>query len=204
MITYVHGTLVEKTLTRAVVDVHGMGYELFIPMSSFDKLPLEGETVHLRTVLHVREDLMQLYGFISREEKLLFELLVGSVSGIGPKLALNVLSCMPVGTFCAAVRDGDVRRLTRINGVGKRSAERLIMELKDKVSEIAPAAALVSAGGGDAESGKAIEDAVAALVTLGFKGESARKAVVALSREGDGNQSDAQSLIRRALTQLNR
>ena len=96
MLAFVHGKLIEKALTRAVVDVNGVGYELFIPMSTYDKLPRVNEAVQLRTYLHLRQDLIQLYGFVAEEEKALFLMLITSVSGVGPKLALNILSSMPV------------------------------------------------------------------------------------------------------------
>jgi Holliday junction DNA helicase RuvA len=205
MITQLTGTLTEKDITRIVLDVHGVGYELFIPMSTYDKLPHEGESLSIKTWLYVREDAMVLYGFATTSEKALYTLLINTVSGVGPKLALNVLSSMPVSVFCDAVVQGNVKQLSQISGIGKKSAERMVVELKDKLADIAPQATLASAAG-EAAAGtavKAIEDAVAGLTTLGFKADSARKCVSQLATEMDDDIS-AEALIRKALTVMNR
>jgi Holliday junction DNA helicase RuvA len=205
MITQLTGTLIEKDITRIVIDVHGVGYELFIPMSTYDKLPREGDSMSIRTWLYVREDAMVLYGFASKSEKALFTLLINTVSGIGPKLGLNVLSAMPVSVFCDAVVQGNVKQLSQISGIGKRSAERMVVELKDKLGDIAPQATL-SGMAGETVAGtavKAIEDAVGGLTTLGFKADAARKCVSQLATELDDDIT-AEALIRKALTVLNR
>src|SRR3989449_11477931 len=133
MITFLDGKLVSALPTQAIVDVGGVGYEVFIPLSSYDKLPAPGQPVRVLTHLHVREDAHVLYGFMSGAERDLFRLLVNNVSGIGPKLALAVLSGMSVTNFKSAVVNSDVAALAKISGLGKKTAERIVLELKDKL-----------------------------------------------------------------------
>src|SRR5438093_6354744 len=133
MITFLHGKLVEALPTQVIVEVRGVGYEILIPLSSFDKLPAPGQEVHLLTHLTIREDAHVLYGFMSSAERDLFRLLINTVSGIGPKTALNVLSGMNVVALRGAVANGDVKALSQISGVGKKTAERIVVELKDKI-----------------------------------------------------------------------
>ncbi len=178
MITHVHGRLVEALPTVAIVDVHGVGYEVLIPLSSFDRLPAAGQDVHLLTHLVVREDAHLLYGFLTPAERELFRLLINTVSGIGPKLALNVLSGMNVSAFRAAVAAADVKALASISGVGRKTAERIVMELKDKLGAFGSADPTAGAGravGGTAET--RLGDAMAALGALGFKPNEAHDAV---------------------------
>lgn len=208
MIARVSGKLVSAEVTEAVVDVHGVGYAVTIPLSTYDKLPAPGGEVTLLTHLHVREDVMQLFGFISDEERRLFRLLM-TVNGIGPKLALNVLSCMPAAAFCSAVALADIKALSKISGVGKRTAERLVLELKEKVAEIAPAAGI--GGGAAAAAGRPAtgisspeaKDAMSGLGTLGFKPEQAQKVVAQLCAELPEKEQTAANLIRQALKRLN-
>src|SRR6266516_4212713 len=129
MITFLDGKLVSALPTQATVDVHGVGYEVFIPLSSYDKLPAVGQSIRILTHLAVREDAHVLYGFMSATERDLFRLLVNSVSGIGPKLVLAVLSGMSVSNFKAAVVNSDVASLSKISGLGKKTAERIVLEL---------------------------------------------------------------------------
>lgn len=211
MITHLRGTLVTKELTRAVVDVQGVGYEIHIPLSTYDKLPPEGQDVILRTILHVREDLMQLYGFFAENERRLFTLVTTSVSGIGPKIGLSVLSCMSVDRFCAHVVNQDAKALSSINGVGKRTAERMIVELKSKIGEVSPSIALTGKAPDDeaaeASAGAlstSAEDAVAGLVTLGIKPDSARKTIRSVIDDLAGKEADTQKLIRLALSFINK
>ncbi|HOK44692.1 MAG TPA: Holliday junction branch migration protein RuvA, partial [Bryobacteraceae bacterium] len=140
MIAHLRGTLLEKHPNQAVVEAGGVGYDVAIPVSTYSALPEAGREVTLRIYTHVREDTLALFGFLTREEKLLFERLI-SVSGIGPKLAITVLSGLPAADLSAAVRAGDVNRLTRIPGVGKKTAERIVLELRDKLPASAEAAA---------------------------------------------------------------
>lgn len=196
MIDYLHGKLARKEPMHVVLDVGGVGYGVDIPMSTYDRLPAVGQPVQLHTYLLVRDDAFQLYGFLHDDERSLFTMLVQVVSGVGPKLALNVLSSMSVGSFCQAVVDGDMRALSRVSGIGKRSAERIIVELRQRVQAIQPTMASV-AGGFSAEA----EDAVQALQTLGFKTDVARKVVGKLTQ--DAADISTQDLIRQALVQLN-
>src|SRR5262250_483497 len=129
MITFLHGKLVEALPTQITVDVNGVGYEALIPLSSFDKLPQPGGEVKLLTHLQVREDAHVLYGFMSAAERDLFRLLVNHVSGIGPKTALDVLSGSSVASFKANVVAGDVASLSKVKGIGKKTAERIVVEL---------------------------------------------------------------------------
>ena len=201
MISHLQGTLAECDLTEVVVDVHGVGYQVSVPMSTYDRLPRQGEPVRLLTYLQVREDLMQLFGFFTKEERALFQLLI-TVSGVGPRLALNILSCMSVDRFCQTLVAEDVKGLSKINGIGKRSAERLVVELREKVKEVAPAAAFGGAAPTASLSDEA-QDAVSALETLGFKVDAARKVVQALCADAGDKQATAENLIRKALAQLN-
>ncbi len=205
MIAIIRGKLEQKSLTKIVVDVNGIGFELFIPMSTYDKLPEKSNTITLNTCLHLRQDSVQLYGFVTLPEKSLFLMLINSVSGIGPKLALNILSSMPVNSFCTAIINNDIKTLSGINGIGKRSAERLAVELRDKISEIFPGAGLANLPTGlSPVSSKGIEDAVSGLITLGFKPDSSRKTVSKLAGKMPESEITAQSLIRNALIILNK
>lgn len=181
VITFLRGRLVESLPTRAVVEVHGVGYEVLIPLSSFDKLPAPGGDVQLLTHLAIREDAHVLYGFMTASERDLFRLLIDTVSGIGPKIALNVLSGLDVASFGLAVRSGDVKALSGISGVGKKTAERIVVELKDKVGTFGGGAVTVPVGPAGVRPGAMgdahLTDAAAALAALGFKPLEASEAV---------------------------
>lgn len=173
MIARLRGKIIEAYPNRLVVDVHGVGYEVYIPLSTFDHLhAAEGLNVDLRTHLHIRETAHTLYGFASEEERDVFLMLIDRVSGIGPAIAMAVLSGLPVSRFKSAVVAGDVAELSRIKGLGKKTAERIVLELKDKVGVTDTwqdaAAGQVSASAADAEL---------ALIALGYKQVDARKAV---------------------------
>lgn len=201
MITFLHGKLVEAIPTQVVVDVNGVGYEALIPLSSFNKLPQPGQPVKLLTQLVIREDAHTLYGFMSAAERDLFRLLVNSVSGIGPKTALNVLSGMNPTVFRGAVANGDVKSLSQISGVGKKTAERIVVELRDKIG---------SAGALEAASAKhtlspddqKINDAVLALMALGFKQNEAHDSVRA-SQAMLGAKATVEELVRAGLKKGN-
>ena len=195
MIGMLSGRVVEKDFSSCLIDVNGVGYEVLIPLSTFDKLPLENENITLYIHTAVREDAITLFGFAGKDEKQLFQQLI-NVSGVGGKLALNVLSAMPASSFCAAVSSGDVKSLSRINGVGKRTAERLIVELKGKLAGIDPAAA-------SPVSGSAAADACAALEQLGFRKDAVNKTVNALLAELPEADCTVENLIRTALLKLN-
>src|SRR3954463_1497491 len=176
MINFLHGKLVDALPTQVTVDVNGVGYEVLIPLSSFDKLPQPGNEVKLLTHLAIREDAHVLYGFMTVQERELFRLLINNVSGIGPKIALNILSGMNATAFRGAVANADVKALSQINGVGKKTAERIVVELKDKVG---PAGAWEASSAQRALSpaDQKINDAVLALIALGFKQLEAHDAV---------------------------
>jgi len=179
-----------------VIDVNGIGYEVLIPLSSFEKLPELGQAVTLKTQLVVREDSQTLYGFATNDERELFRMIQG-VSGIGPRLALNVLSGMDVVSFKGAIGTGDVKRLSSINGIGKKTAERMVLELKDKLGLVSGAAA-APLGQALAAHDKPIADAAAALEALGTKPLEALKAAQA-ARAMLGPQASVEELVRAAL-----
>ena len=176
MITFLRGKLVEALPTQAVLEVGGIGYEVLIPLSSYDKLPAPGQEFKLLTQLIVREDAHILYGFATAVERDLFRLLVNSVSGIGPKTALNILSGMNAVAFRGAVASSDVKALSQISGVGKKTAERIVVELRDKIGA-AGALEAASARHGLSPDDQKINDAVLALMALGFKQLEAHDAV---------------------------
>ncbi len=176
MITFLHGKLVEALPTQVTVDVNGVGYEALIPLSSFDKLPTLGHEVKLLTHLAVREDAHTLYGFMTAAERELFRLLINTVSGIGPRIALNILSGINVTAFRGAIASGDVKSLSQISGVGKKTAERMVVELKDKIGAAGAWEASSAARALSPEDQK-LNDAVLALMALGFKQAEAHESV---------------------------
>lgn len=190
MIVFLDGILTEKTPGRAVVCAGGVGYAADIPLSTYDRLPEEGAHVRILTVHVVREDDERLFGFATEEERDLFRLLTG-VSGIGPKMGLAVLSGMRPVDFIAAVADEDARRLTGINGIGKKLAERLVVEMRNKLPKgMLLAAASGLAGGGEQPLADArLRDAVHALAALGYKpveaAVAAKEAVAKLPETAD-------------------
>ncbi len=199
MITFLEGTLVDALPTQIVVAVHGVGYQVLIPLSSFDRLPAPGAPIKILTHLQVREDAHVLYGFMSSAERDLFRLLVNHVSGIGPKLALAVLSGMSVTNFKSAVVAGATDAIAKVKGVGKKTAERIVLELKDKVGVAAAWEAASAAHAPSAEETH-INDAVLALISLGYKQVDAHKAVK--QALGTGGEKPAEELVRQALKLL--
>src|SRR5216117_1357846 len=199
MITFLDGKLTSALPTQAIVNVGGVGYEVLIPLSSYDKLPAAGQPVQILTHLHVREDAQVLYGFMTPAERDLFRLLVNNVSGIGPKLALAVLSGMSVANFKAAVVNSDVVALSKISGLGKKTAERIVLELKDKVGVTAAWEAASAAHAPTPEQERANE-AVLALIALGYKQVEAHKAVHDLQQKGEGKS--AEELVKLALKRI--
>ena len=194
MIAFLKGKLAEALPTQVVIDVNGVGYEVLIPLSSFDKLPMPGGEVTLLTHLAIRDDAHVLYGFSTETERDLFRLLIRHVSGIGPKLALNVLSGTTPASFRAAVAHGDVKALSCINGVGKKTAERIVVELKDKLGD---ETALTSGAAPTADDQK-MADAISALIALGSKPKDAQDAIrAAITMLGPDQPVDA--LVRAAL-----
>lgn len=197
MITFLHGKLIESLPTQVTVDVHGVGYEVLIPLSSFDKLPQPGGDVKLLTQLIVREDAHILYGFATAAERDLFRMLINNVSGIGPKTALNILSGMNAVAFRGAVAKGDVKALSQISGVGKKTAERIVVELRDKVGA-AGAWEASSAVRSLSAADQKINDAVLALMALGFKQVEAHDTVRA-AQAVLGAEASTEALVRACL-----
>ena len=188
MIARLKGTLVEKTPSRIVVDVGGVGYDVLVPLSTFYDLGDPGTAVALRVHTHVREDVIALYGFSTSLEQDLFERLI-AISGIGPKLALAVLSGIDPAELVRAIRLQDVARLTRIPGVGKKTAERIGLELKDRLPQAETPSAAAAAGGDDLRA-----DLLSALTNLGYKGAVADKAVDAAVKKAP--QASFETLLR--------
>jgi holliday junction DNA helicase RuvA len=199
MITFLDGKLVSALPTQAIVDVKGVGYEVFIPLSSYDRLPPAGQDVRILTHLHVREDAQILYGFMTAAERDLFRLLVNNVSGIGPKLALAVLSGMSVNNFKAAVVNSDVASLSKVSGLGKKTAERIIFELKDKLG-VAAAWEAASAMHAPTPEQEHANEAVLALITLGYKQIDAHAAVRELQEKTEAKS--AEDLVKLALKRM--
>ena len=197
MITFLNGKLVEALPTQVVVDVNGVGYEALIPLSSYDKLPPPGQDVRLLTQLIIREDAHTLYGFMTAAERDLFRLLTNNVSGIGPNTALNILSGMNPVAFRGAVANGDVKALSQISGVGKKTAERIVVELKDKVGA-AGAWEASSAQRALSPQDQKLNDAVLALMALGFKQVEAHDAV-RQAQAALGPQATVEDLVRSCL-----
>jgi len=188
MIALLRGTLAYKSSDHVIIDVGGVGYRLFIPLSTFYSLPETGD-VSLFTHTHVREDAILLYGFLSMEEKELFGILI-SISGIGPKLAVNILSHIPAKDLKRAIASGDIKRLSSLPGIGKKTAERLVLELKDKVGPIhdLPEADEVQSN----TSGEDISnDVISALINLGYKENQARKVLESMELAPDLTMEEA-------------
>lgn len=179
MIAFLEGRLEEKQPACAVLNIGGVGYELLIPLSSYDRLPANGADCRLLIHDHLREDAHELFGFCSEEERSIFRLLIG-VSGIGPKLALGALSSLSVRELKLSIVNGDAARLSSISGIGKKTASRLIVELRDKIS---PGEALEAGAGGGGENDARLRDALMALVSLGHKQAEARKMLTSILPE---------------------
>ena len=196
MIAQLRGRILRKSPQEAVLDVQGVGYRVAIPVSTFYQLPDEGVEVSLRTFTHVREDALQLFGFATETEEVLFSRLI-EVSGVGPKLACNILSGIEAPELVDALRRSDIARLVRIPGIGKKTAERLALELKDKMPAV-PAGPEQERAASPAHSLK--DDLVSALVHLGYSRPEAEKGVVrALEAQPEGRFED---LLRRSLRVL--
>ncbi len=184
MIGRIHGIIIEKQPPQLLIDVQGVGYEIASPMSTFYQLPNLGEVVTLHTHMVVREDAQLLYGFASLNERSLFRTLI-KINGVGPKLALTILSGMNAGEFIMCVQDSDAAALVRLPGVGKKTAERLIVELRDKLKDHDVDGASMNATGSVAApvSNSPVADAVSALVALGYKAPEASKMVRAVETQ---------------------
>ena len=196
MIAHLRGTLLSKHPNQVVVETAGVGYEVNISVPTFSELPANGSEVALHVHTHVREDLIALYGFLRSAEKHLFEKLI-TVSGIGPKLAITILSGMAADEMAAAIRGNDVARLTRIPGIGKKTAERMVLELRDKLPETAGTSTLSLPALNPVE-----EDVMSALVNLGYQRAAAEKALASVMKNVRTGSFDA--MFRDALASLSK
>jgi Holliday junction DNA helicase RuvA len=191
MIAQLHGRLLEKSPTRVLLEVNGVGYEVAIPLSTYEKLGAAGESAVLLTHLHVREDALQLFGFATKSERQLFQHLL-SVTGVGPKLAQSILSGCSVEMFCQYIQQNALTSLTAIPGIGKKTAERLVIELRDRVAQFVIEKTEVKT-----KASELAEEALLALVSLGYPRVAAEKAVrQALSEHGE---LPLEELIKQAL-----
>ncbi|HTL46501.1 MAG TPA: Holliday junction branch migration protein RuvA [Verrucomicrobiae bacterium] len=200
MYQYLQGTLVEKSPVAAVIDVNGVGYLVQVPVSTYSGLPALGAQVRLLAHLVIREDAHQIYGFLTEDERELFRMLI-AVSGIGPKSAMTVLSGIPIDELKQAIASGDLNVLTAIPGIGKKTAERLIVELKEKlVAAKVLGKSPVTAG--RPGQGQIIEDSLQALVSLGYRKSDAKNAVEKTLKERPGADFSVEDLIRMSLKNI--
>jgi holliday junction DNA helicase RuvA len=200
MIAHLRGRLIFKRPNQAVIEAGGVGYDIAISVPTFSELPAEGSEVSVFIHTHVREDAISLFGFLRPEEKQLFERLI-SVSGIGPKLAITVLSGMQFSAAVAAIRGNDLAALTRIPGVGKKTAERMVLELRDKLEQFGGVATPVVRVGSPVE-----EDVLSALLNLGYQKVAVERAVVqaAQGRKNGGRPMEFEPLFRESLAMLSK
>lgn len=186
MIAHIKGKIIHKSPESVIVDAGGVGYEVFIPLSTYYKLPDIEEYVSLNTYTHIREDAFQLYGFITQREKSIFQLLI-AVSGVGPRLARNILSGIPAEDLASAVSAGDIARLKAIPGIGGKTAERLVVELRDKMTSMAISHEPGAKGQEPGSKYDSISrDIYSALVNLGYKGHLADKAIEKINKDNAG------------------
>ena len=206
MISFIEGDLIECQLNLAVVQIGGMGYEVHIPLTTSEKLPALGKEIKLYTHATYREDSQTLYGFFDRESRDFFRMIVDKVSGIGPKIALNLLGSLSLPTLKNSIANGDVGMLSKAQGLGKKTAERIVVELKDKVlpkGSVTPSQSQKQIPDGNLPEEKSndfasYQDAVSALLTLGYKATDADQAIRKAS-ESLGNEASTEELIRKAL-----
>lgn len=204
MIAHLNGTLLAKQATSVILDVGGVGYEVTIPLSTFFELEEAGASIQLRIYTHVREDALQLFGFKTARERELFQRLI-SVSGIGPKLGITMLSGMNADEIITSIRTNNLARLTSIPGVGKKTAERLVIELRDKITALSSPALEEEFASGSAQSAAASEDAMrddalSALLNFGYQKAAAEKAITSAMQEG--GDISVEAILRRSLRQL--
>ena len=199
MIALLTGSLAFKAPSHVTLDVHGVGYEVLIPLSTYYSLPNQHDPVTLAIHTHVREDAIQLYGFLTAAEKEAFSLLTG-ISGIGPKLGLSVLSTLSVPDLFTAIQAGDTDKLGTVSGIGKKSAARIALELKDKVSRLHQAGSAVNADNGSPRN-PLYEDALSALVNLGYRPQDVKDTLKKLEKSGTPAK-ELKDVIREALKNL--
>jgi len=207
MIAFIKGQLIECQLTLAILEVNGIGYEVHVPLTTVERLPSLGDAVKLFTHATYREDSQTLYGFIDRESRDFFRMIVDKVSGIGPKIALNLLGSLSLQTLKVSIASGDVAMLSKAQGLGKKTAERIVVELKDKVlpkelsqeTKVSPSSLDISHNADISQNLTNFQDAVSALLTLGYKATDADLAIRRATESMDENAS-TEELIRLALT----
>ena len=199
MIAHLQGVLVAKTVERVVVDVQGVGYQVVVPLSTYYALPDLQERATLLTTMYVREDTMRLYGFATQDEQDVFERLI-SVSSVGPRLALNMLSSLSAADLCQAIAQADTRRLQAIPGVGRKTAERVVLELQDKMAALDLTRAGPSQPVGTADE-QVMRDVVSALLNLGYRHNEAEQAVRAARVNQEGSLT-LEALLKEALQAL--
>ena len=196
MITFLEGVVVDKDPTRVVLNVGGVGYEVFIPLSSYDRLPAPGDACKILTYDHVREDIHALYGFLTADERRMFLMLL-NISGIGPKLALTALSGLSIKDLKAAIAQADVKRLSSISGIGKKTAERIVVELRDKLGAGEAMEAITAQEEMTPENART-RDAILALISLGHKQADAQQ-LVRTAAAGAKPDVTVEEIVRRAL-----
>lgn len=200
MITSIQGTLTAASPLHAVVELNGFGYEVNIPVTTAEKLPQPGATVKLHTLVIYREDSQTLYGFADPADRDFFRLMIEHVTGVGPKVALSIMSRLSLPMLQSAIRLGDVATLAKCPGIGKKTAERLIVELRAKVGSSETPSSITSPSGEGADTSSAHRDAVAALVALGYKAADADQAV-RRAKVSLGSDATTEALVKRALAQ---
>lgn len=202
MIAWIEGVLRERLPTRVVVDVRGVGYEVFVPLSTFAALPDEGKTVSLRIHTHARDGSLQLFGFATGEERTAFELLLRA-SRVGPRLAQTVLSGIAPAELLAAIRSGDVSALRRVPGVGPKMAERILVELRDRADELAASLGRSGSAPGVGAEREARQQALSALLNLGY-GKAEAERILAAAEAEIGDDASVEAYVRAALKGLAR
>jgi holliday junction DNA helicase RuvA len=185
MIARIQGKIVYKTANYTIIDAHGLGYRVFVPLTTFYELPDTGQEVVLNIHTHVREDAIHLFGFYTPEERDLFQMMI-SVTGIGPKLAVNIMSGIAAGEFVRAVSSGDLGSLVNIPGVGRKMAERLVLELKDKVKKLGEVQTATTGEKSEVtDRGQVFDDALSALINLGYKEQMVKKVLEKIDQESE-------------------
>lgn len=200
MIAFFQGALAFKSAETIIIDVNNIGYEVEISTQTYEQLPNEGKDLKLLIYHHFTDSDQRLFGFFTRDEKQLFELLI-TVKGVGPKLGLTILSGLPAGDIIEAIVQGDKTALTQIKGIGKKTAQRMLLELKEKIEEMAIHSSVSASG--RSVSGSVKEEAVSALQSLGIKKLDAQKAVQAAGKEAAENDG-VEQLVKKALSRLNK
>ncbi len=197
MFNHLLGSLAEKTPTQVTLDIGGVGYQVFIPLSTYSALPEEGQTVRLLTHTHIREDLHQIFGFLTEEERNLFRLLI-TVSGIGPKMALTILSGLEIANLKRAIINEDLALLTSISGIGRKTAERIIIELREKVL-VDEKSADKKPSGKFSEEEALLRDTVLVLVSLGYKKQDAHEVIKKVFASNKSKKLSVEELVRSSL-----